>query len=180
MKYLELRLSHLLSRSLINILACDISYRHTGVCVLSKTETRLKLVHSSCIDNNTITYGFAGYYSMTKRMLDTKNQIERIKNIHECSVTVCEMPTYGRSMNAGMAIGICWGVMSCTGAIFISPDHLKEWSESKKGDGKKKVKEKVMSRIHLDSYSNDNIIDAIGTALMISDLITILKNETNK
>jgi hypothetical protein len=179
MKYLEVRLSRLLSMTSINILACDVSYRHTGVCILNKSESRNSLLHTECLDNPQIKYGFEGYRFMAINMQDKVKKIKQLYEEYNGSIIVCEMPTYGRSMNAGMAIGICWGAMPMS-PLIIPPSHLKDWSDSNKGDAKIKVKEKVMSRIHLDSYSNDNIVDAVGTALMISDLITILKHEANK
>jgi hypothetical protein len=69
---------------------------------------------------------------------------------------------------------MCWGTISqLKNAILVEPSALKKWSKSKPKDGKKKVKEKVLERVMLDKnqQSNDNIVDAVGLALLFIDAV---------
>lgn len=96
-------------------------------------------------------------------------------------MVVIEVPCFTQSSKSAMLIGMCWGAICDFDSVLIEPSALKRWSDSKSGDKKSMVKEKVLSRVTLTAKaaSDDNIVDAVGIALMTSDLISLVNHESH-
>lgn len=161
----------------IEVLAFDVSFRATGFAKLNINfaEKRTTLVDCGCITCPPFQTGFDGLNESSVHMSHAISMMESLiqKN---AGVTIVEMPAFSQSAKSAMAIGMCWGFISQIDGILIEPHQLKYWSESKKGDKKNKVKEKVLERISLGSYaSNDNIVDAVGIGMMFGDLVSTEK-----
>lgn len=167
----------------INILAIDISYRSTGYALISR-EKNTHIIHNfGTLDNPQMFLGFNGLKNASKSFNDkTFQRIWQMINESKADIVVVEMPAFTQSAKAALCIGMCWGALSSfIGSdrfCFIEPSVLKSWSESKKGDKKAKVKQKVLDRTNIQS-NDDNIIDAVGIALVTSDIISQLKYEAN-
>lgn len=120
-------------------------------------------------------YGFDSLRSMARRIGTTVNGIRSTTINHGANVIVVEMPCFTQNAKAAIAIGLCWGSIQSLDCLFVEPSFLKIWSGSKKGDGKKEVKEKVkrLTCLEKDQLSNDNIVDAVGIGLAFCELINI-------
>ena len=160
----------------------DISFRDTGYAKLNIKFDGSELKQKGSLKNPAFGMGFHGLLESAKQFeLNTKKALEKLV-YHHCDLIIIEMPAFSQSAKSALAIGICWGALSQWIAhekvIFVEPRQLKVWSGSKSGDAKNKVKEKVLSRIHLGSDAqNDNIVDAVGLTLMFSDMLTQAKYE---
>lgn len=102
-------------------------------------------------------------------------------------IIIIEMPVFSQSAKSAIMIGMCWGVVASLmnqRTLLVEPSALKLWSESKRGDKKKSVKEEVMKRFSLSpkTQANDNILDAIGLGLILCDKIQQLRyyDKTNQ
>jgi Holliday junction resolvasome RuvABC endonuclease subunit len=173
----------MMSLSCIRILAIDLSYRDTGVCIYDKYDDGTSnVVQTKSIKSKPIGSSFSSYYLARLEMKNTITTINSIFAAWKCDCCIIEMPCFTQSSKSAIAIGLCWGATCYLGVenlVFIEPSALKKWSSSKKGDKKTKVKQEVESRGFLDS--NDNIVDAVGIAMMFSDLVSTIKyNETNR
>jgi hypothetical protein len=169
------------------IIGIDLSFKDTGVCLLREDRNPASIhldafsIKSGCdIGNNFSDYENAAKANHTK-LIRLHNTI--VNNLD--SIVIIEVPAYSQSAKASVSIGMCWSVASFLHhnypdrVVIIDPGILKYWSESKRGDQKNKVKEKVLGRTSLTPKmaSNDNIVDAVGIALAMSDLIkTIERN----
>lgn len=123
--------------------------------------------------------GFLQYMEAAKKVNEIRMHLHKLFQRNPDSVILIEVPAYSQSAKASLAIGMCWAMaMSLketyqSRLVIIDPGVLKYWSESKRGDAKLKVKEKVESRMSLLSHQqgNDNIVDAIGICFAFSDLV---------
>lgn len=114
-------------------------------------------------------------------MSNTINSIKELVSTLDNPLVVVEIPAYTQSAKAALAIGICIGCFRSCPWIPVEPSLLKMWSGSNKGDKKKKVREVVTERMG-DGFrwlSNDNIVDAVGLSLAISDEIFKIQNDNN-
>lgn len=111
--------------------------------------------------------GFTGLNKSACLIEETVKQIKSRISLYDCDIVVIEMPAYTQSAKSAILIGMCWGayISIYSNVIIIPPSALKKWSNSKPGDKKSKVKEKVEDMTGL-SITNDNIVDAIGIALL--------------
>lgn len=164
-------------------MAIDLSYRDTGICVLKKNQDAVLMEKASSHKNPEMGNGFESLKNCAINLNKLFNELINAIRRYDPDVLIIEMPCFSQSAKSAIAIGMLWGLSSrFKKAIFIEPSALKKWSESKRGDGKEKVKEKVLSRFHLlpSQSSNDNIVDAIGIALLFLDKINEIKHETIK
>lgn len=167
----------------LTVLAIDLSYRDTGVCVLKTNPSRTLLEKAISFKNPEMGNGFDALRSCLSGLNNLYLYISNTIRGCEPDVIIIEMPCFSQSAKSAVAIGMLWGLVSrFPNSILIEPSALKNWSNSQKGDGKEKVKEKVMSKIPLlkHQYSNDNIVDAVGIALFFLDTINDIKYETTK
>lgn len=173
-----------LTPSTIKVLAFDISFRETGYAKLNIKSGESELLTKGVFANPPLSMGFHGLLESTKQFqANTKKKLEKL--IYEpVDLIIIEMPAFSQSAKSALAIGMCWGALAewvgHEKVIFVEPRQLKVWSQSKAGDAKNKVKEKVLSRLHLGrDGSNDNIVDAVGLCLMFSDMVTQCKYDQN-
>lgn len=157
------------------VLAIDMSFRGTGMCSISKSPEGITIEDMACFENPMCDgIGFNSLVKASRELHD--NTMNRIQNmlISQHNVIIVEMPCFTQSAKSAMLIGMCWGAIAqLKNAILVEPSALKKWSKSKPKDGKKKVKEKVLERVMLDKnqQSNDNIVDAVGLALLFIDAV---------
>lgn len=151
----------------IKIAAIDVSYRDTGLAITSYDGFETTLIKHKSFKNPISSMGFLGLTKSASLIEETVKLIKNLVNLHQCDVVVIEMPAYTQSAKAAILIGMCWGayVSIYKDVIIIPPSALKKWSGSKKGDKKTKVKQKVEEMTGL-SIANDNVLDAIGIALL--------------
>ena len=157
------------------------SYRGAGAASVSIDNNGISLEKTWLFDSPP-TSGF-GFDSLLRSFSELKNKIYKINKILNHDVIIVEMPCYTQSAKSAILIGMCWGSMIALNKHIdiIDPSVLKDWSESKKGDKKNKVKEKVLERFDLTGKDlNDNIVDAIGICLVFSDLISKQRYEATK
>lgn len=90
-----------------------------------------------------------------------------------------EIPTGKATKMSSHASGVCLAVSYFLRSDFEGssrtrlPSALKKWSESKRGDKKKKVREEVYKRFGSSVSNNDNVIDALGLCLIrASEIVT--------
>ena len=165
------------------VMAIDLSYRDTGVCVLKKNQETVFMEKAVSYKNPEMGNGFESLKNCASNLNKLFSDLMNVVRTLPPDILIIEMPCFTQSAKSALAIGMLWGLAArFQKAILIEPSALKNWSESKRGDGKEKVKEKVLSRLHLLSSqsSNDNIVDAIGIALLFLDKINELKYETIK
>lgn len=109
-------------------------------------------------------------------------QIKEIAERYQPNFMLFEFPDRTQDSLSAIALGMCWGSTFCIFDDFYiaSPSLLKNWSDSKKGDKKKKVKEMVKERVSLKpkQISNDNIVDAVGLALIALEQAKYCKSTT--
>lgn len=98
--------------------------------------------------------------------------------LNGADVVVMEIPCFTQSAKSAFMIGALWGALkSCnhlndSNTVIVEPSFIKQWSGSKKGDGKAEVLAKVQSRTMLHkNMMNNNIVDAIAIGFSFSDLI---------
>ena len=156
------------------IAAIDLSYRDTGVCIAefkrNESSSSFHIVSTSSFKNPELTLGFHGLRFASKKMIETMIEID--ESIDGCDVTIIEVPCYTQSAKASLAIGMCWmAAADFDSPILVEPSALKIWSDSRKGDKKEIVKEKVYNRTGFKT-GNDNIIDAVGLALLFADQVS--------
>jgi Holliday junction resolvasome RuvABC endonuclease subunit len=151
----------------IRICAIDVSYRDTGFAILNYDGKETTLVKMRSVKNPISSMGFLGLSKAAALIEESVNTIKKYIELHKCNVVVIEMPAYTQSAKSAILIGMCWGayVSIHKDVIIIPPSALKKWSESKRGDKKTKVKEKVEEMTGL-IITNDNVIDAIGIGLL--------------
>lgn len=160
---------------LINILSVDLSYRNTGIALIRNENGSPTLIHAYNHENPPMEYGFEGLMRMSHLVYSTIDEIRLKAEWFKADVVLVEMPCFSQNAKSAIAIGLLWGCIADLDYILVEPSFLKIWSGSKRGDEKKKVKEKVMERTCLDKkqLANDNITDAIGIGLAFCDLINI-------
>lgn len=87
-------------------------------------------------------------------------------------VIVIEIPHISQRASVAIQIGIVWGVLSeilkYEHCFAVDLKALKEWSGSKYGDKKERVRKKVSSRMIIET-NDDNIVDAMGICMMTWD-----------
>lgn len=174
----------ILSDSPYRVLGVDVSYRDTGYSIIELrmeyTPVHGKLLFSTLekrgsLKNPPIGMSFSVIEKSSK--LFYENTHKAILDLHKkADLTIIEMPFKGQDYRSLISIGICWGSLGCysneEGFVFADPSFLKHWSNSKPGDKKSKVKEKVISLFDLEKdASNDNIVDAVGISSMFCDLV---------
>ena len=159
----------------------DLSYRHTGLCVMEFNENESRIIRSSALKNPEFGNGFNCYLNAMGEMQDTIDGINYISNKFAVNIMIVEMPCFTQSAKSALAIGMLWGMASQLDCIMIEPSALKKWSGSRRGEKKDKVKEVVCSRVPMLGQSSDNnIVDAVGITLMFNDEIRKQKHETTK
>lgn len=170
------KLIHLNSYSII---AVDLSYKSPGIAIADIEES----FHIRFIDNPftdaPIGKGFDAMIVAAKRMQMLFEKIKTLKdNTKGTSILIIEVPYFSQNAKAAICAGLCMGLAHQLGALCISPDALKEWSGSKRGDKKDEVKKKVLSRLTLPGnvMNNDDIIDAVGIALLFDDKVSELRH----
>lgn len=166
----------------LRIQCIDMSMRSTGwVCMeISYNENKLR---RKILDygryKTVVPNGVSKFHKLEEDSIQLHNvikKLERNEKDYETNVTIIELPSISQSATSAIKIGMLWGawVHRMTDANFITVEEtaLKEWSNSKRGDGKKTVKEKVMSVVGLPekAANNSDIVDAVGLSLMFSDL----------
>lgn len=167
---------------LVKIIAIDMSFRDTGVCYMEYTQPIPWIVIKEtksfkCEPCGNITFDNLRQASifLGKTVQKIHGLIERIKP----DAIILELPCFSQNAKSAILIGMLWGAL-CDRVIninLVEPSALKKWSNSKRGDEKKKVKEKVMSlcALHPKELSNDNIVDAVGLAFMFVEEIKTAK-----
>lgn len=150
------------------------SYRDAGVALLARDGQDVSITATSFKNPALPGIGFHALQEAARNLTKTVIEIKDLINNAQPNIVVIEMPCFTQSSKAALVIGMCWGCVGDINANFIEPSMLKRWSGSKRGDKKAKVKEKVLNRaiIPQEQISNDNIIDAVGIALMTSDFIS--------
>ena len=158
-----------------NIVAVDLSYRDTGIALIKNEHGSPTLVHAYNRENPPMEHGFEGLRRMSHLVYSTIDEVRLKAEWFKADAVLVEMPCFSQSAKAAIAIGLLWGCMADLDYILVDPSFLKIWSDSKRGDHKDKVKEKVMSMTCLDKeqLANDNIVDAIGIGLAFCELINI-------
>lgn len=163
------------------ILGVDLSYRHTGLCLMKFDGAYSEVQESIAIKNPEFGNGFSSYVIAQKRMQKTIDMINKIWFDTFPNIMIVEMPCFTQSAKSALAIGMLWGMAAQLDCILVEPSALKKWSGSRRGDKKDKVKEVVCSRVPmLGQSSDDNIVDAVGLTLMFSDEIKKQRYETNQ
>lgn len=161
----------------IKILTFDLSYRDTGWSLIKGSREKKEYsFYFGHVPNPVMKTGFDGLKECYEHCSILLNKINDLYDIHQPDICLIEVPSFSQSDMGAIACGLMWGMMSGLNFIptCVSPQQLKTWSESKKGDGKEFVKQKVTERVELGlSKNNDNVIDAIGLGLMMLDYISI-------
>lgn len=153
------------------ILGIDLSFRHTGWALVGRQKsnnvTMLNLIDKDEI--NTTRFeddGIAFLYII--------NTIDELVSKHLPSHIVLELPDKSQSARSaylnGVMQSIVWVLMfhKMINIKVVNMKILKQWSNSKRGDKKEKVKAKVKEYFPVDT-NNDNILDAIGLCLWKCD-----------
>jgi len=155
------------------------SFRDTGICRLTREDGSITIEASHLENPKCNGSGFLALKECSRNMRD--NTITPLKAIVNSGwdMVIIEMPCFTQSSLSALLIGMCWGAIMEVDPILIEPSAIKRWSGSKKGDKKTKVKEKVLQRVALSQKeaSNDNIVDAVGIAFFVSDLISTIHHE---
>jgi Holliday junction resolvasome RuvABC endonuclease subunit len=162
---------------LIKILAFDVSYRSTGWAQITLEDNDIFDITHGLIDNDKTEYhSFHQYAKYAKYARKTANKIYEIESIEMPQVVLYEMPYITQSAMSSVLIGMLWGAINKRwNGYFVEPGLIKEWSESKRGDGKKQVRSKVKEYLGYLPSKNNNIIDAIANCLMFKDVLTAVK-----
>jgi Holliday junction resolvasome RuvABC endonuclease subunit len=159
------------------------SFRGAGVSILRRSGSEID-ISARVLENPMCEgVGFNALREAHKNLYENTVKELRLLLKQSFDAVIIEMPCFTQSSKSALLIGMCWGVVCDIDAILVEPSALKKWSGSKRGDRKLKVKEKVLSRVTLElrQQSNDNIVDAVGLALMFSDLISQTKyDNTNR
>lgn len=167
-------------RSRFRIMSIDMSFSSSGFCIMECGECD-EILDAYRIESGTIGGGFDNLKNASKKLKELMDSIEfKIQHRH-VDLLIIEMPCNPQSSRAAVGIGLLWGAISkLENVLLVEPSLLKIWSESKRGDGKEKVKEKVYSMVHTKER-NDDILDAIGIALAFSQEVAIQRyaNQTN-
>lgn len=165
------------------ILAVDMSLRDAGVCVFEKQNNRTIIHEALSLKTIKEDTKFRALECDALQLNRTMMKIKELEDVYAPAVILVEFPSFSQQASAGIAIGMVWGAwapyFSMPNFAAIEPSALKIWSGSKKGDAKTKVKEQVLVRVPVLSAkqtSNNNIVDAVGIALMFCDLIHELSN----
>lgn len=162
----------------VRIQSIDMSLREPGFCFLtkegnSKTINDCYFIKNQAPDASKFRKLELDAASLAYVMIDLKRKEEKF-NPH---VIIVELPCFTQTATAALSIGMVWGVFadyfSKDNFVAVEPSALKVWSKSKKGDKKEKVLETVLARVPMTSKKmlNNNVIDAIGLALMFCDLV---------
>lgn len=164
-----------------NVLCVDMSLRATGFAVihLSYNENKLlkRLEDFGCYC--TEPKGLNRFHALecdAEQLSQVMESLSRKEIEYNTSAIIVEFPSITQSAHAAVCIGMLWGAWSQSFSkpnfVSIEETALKEWSGSKRGDKKTKVKQSVTDRLWLPekAANNDNIVDAVAIALMFSDL----------
>jgi len=164
----------------------DLSFRNTGVAVIDRikhgdsVELRPRLA-------TVVTTKKPEKCETLDRVRREINNIKRLRmGIEEMidkynpDIIVIEIPHFSQSASGSYAMGICHSMVESIRDTYdlkkfgiILPKRLKDWAGSLKGDGKAAVKHKVRGYDCYSEIRNDNIIDAIGIALLWCDKLTL-------
>lgn len=155
----------------------DLSCRDTGVAVLSIGK-EIKLENAISLKTKARKYPiqFAEFEYELHELQKTFLNIQEMIDAYQPDAIVAEFPFFSQSNKAGVMIGMVWGMcakyFNMENFVAIQPSALKLWSGSKKGDGKEKVKARVLNQVFLLPHqaSNDNIVDAVGICLLFNQL----------
>lgn len=163
------------------VVAVDMSYRDAGVCILDRDGLSFTIKTHSLQNPKMNGIGFHALEDAHNQMFS--NFTLRLRELlsEPYDALIVEMPCFTQSSKSAILIGMCWGIIAEFDAILVEPSALKYWSGAKKGDSKSPIKTKVTERVFLNprEQSNDNIVDAVGLALMFEDTISLLKHEYN-
>ena len=154
----------------------DLSYRDTGICMITNHNGSPTLVHAYNHTNPPMGYGFENLRTMASNVYKTINEIRLKAEWFKADVVLVEMPCFSQNAKAAIAVGLLWGAIVDLDYILVEPSFLKIWSLSKRGDHKQEVKAKVESMTCLDKkqLANDNIVDSVGIGLAFCDLMNRL------
>lgn len=160
------------------------SFRHTGYCILKRTKKKdqvcLSIYDTGEITTSKLWNDFSSYIAIRRSIHDL---------IAKCNPNciVMEVPDRSQSAKSAKMVGfvqaIAFEVRYELGGIpeIVFMEHLKNWSQSKRGDKKSKVKEKVCAYFSgYEEENNDNIIDAIGLCLAKCDELSLLEHEATR
>lgn len=159
------------------MITVDLSFSDTGVCVASSSGQEFKIIETLNIKSNAFHGGFDGMELASLEVKRIYQHLLQVLHQYEDYIFIVEMPYKSQSADAAMCIGMLWGMIrQFKMPILINPSFIKAWSESKPGDKKEKVLEKVSQRWKPNT-SNDNIIDAVAIAMACHDLIRTIYHE---
>src|SRR5687768_3294698 len=133
---LQKRASQLILTLSTKIIAVDISYRDSGVCLLKNEHGLVTIYDAFSIQNPAMDFGFESLRRMSGNI---KSTIDRIRL--ECSkfnpdVVLLEMPFFTQNAKAAISIGLVWSAVSDFDCILVEPSFIKLWSGSEAGDKK--------------------------------------------
>ncbi len=159
--------------TLTRIVAVDMSYRDTGVCLLSTEQGSVTIHKAFSIPNPPMECSFEGLREMARLISLTVDKIIDEDKKFESNVILVEFPCFTQNAKAAISIGLVWSSMARVPCVMVEPSFIKIWSGSDAGDKKSKVKEKVMklSSLTKDQLSNNNIVDACAIGLAFCELI---------
>lgn len=155
----------------IRIIAVDLSYRDTGVCLMDSENGVTTIYDAFSISNPPMDCSFDGLKDMSIRINNTIDIIDKMDDGR--AVVIVEMPSFSQNAKGAITVGLVWAAVHKLDAILVEPSFLKIWSDSKKGDGKTEVKEKVKSLTSLSrsQLANNNVVDAVGIGLAFCEMI---------
>jgi len=169
---------------LINVLAFDVSYRNTGWAIIRYEHEKRTIVSYEFGLVSTPKTEFHSFYQYAKYAKEAKGvgeQMYRIESRYNPHVVLYEMPHITQDAMSAILIGMMWtSVHKRFNGYYIEPRYIKEWSGSKKGDGKDVVREMVLSKLGSLPSKNDNIIDAFANALFFIDVIKYTKKNVKQ
>lgn len=106
--------------------------------------------------------------------------IDYIIDQQKPDIALVEIPYFSQSAKSAFLIGMMWQSMcknlSSGRLLDVSPSALKDWSETKRGDKKVSVYNKVSP--YIPYTVNNNIIDSFGICLLTKDKIEEINRET--
>lgn len=160
------------------ICGIDPSLRGTGCALIRRTKftnvTSLEMV--DCAVRVTRPPQSKGVHRV-------KEEVENVRMIFEwldvflrqATHVIVELPTNSQSNKGAVSNGVCYSIAAVAKQkglpiTFVLPSALKQWSGSKRGDGKERVAELVKQRTGVSG--NDNVIDAIGLCLIFCDQLS--------
>lgn len=164
------------------MVAVDLSIRNAGFAqleILTEPKYRLQMHGAGCIKSSAYPNGtrVAKLKHDSRCAFTLVEKLKEINNNFEADLMIVEMPDFSQDAKSAIHLGMLWGCLMKLQKeihiIQIDPSELKVWSESKRGDGKSKVIERVLESVWIppSQRKNNNITDACGIALLYSDLV---------